>query len=86
VTGTSSHVWIVYRNATHGIDNVQDVGLPWHYEWSTATTGDLLAVSAFIGADVRGELTATIRKNGAIVATKTAAGGQFTTVDVSATF
>ena len=74
VLGTAKHVTVAYRNAAGALVQA-DATLPFSYQWSTATVGEPMAISAQIDtAGDAGAITVTILKNGASIQEVHAAG------------
>jgi len=74
VLGTAKHVTVSYRDASGALVQT-DATLPFFYQWSTATSGEPMSISAQIDTPGdRGAITAIILKNGASVQEVQAAG------------
>jgi|KBSMisStaDraftv2_1062788.scaffolds.fasta_scaffold25015_4 hypothetical protein len=74
VFGTAKHVTVAYRDASSALVRA-DATLPFFYQWSTATAGEPMSISAQIdSAGDAGAITVTILKNGAMIQEVHAAG------------
>ena len=66
VLGTAKHVTVAYRDASGTLVQA-DATLPFFYQWSTATAGEPMSISATIDtAGDAGAITVSILKNGAM--------------------
>jgi hypothetical protein len=66
VLGTAKHVTVAYRDASGALVQA-DAALPFFYQWSTATAGEPMSISATIDtAGDAGAITVSILKNGAM--------------------
>ena len=65
VSGTAKHIAVSYRDASGTLVRA-DASLPFFYQWSTATAGEPMSISAQIDTPGDGgAITVIILKNGA---------------------